>query len=93
MDAAVTRPGVLLRACLAERLGQEDLDWLDMEGPLMGQGVGSLDLIAALARLQRATGLGLSDGFVVCETTSLASVARSLCQVGVHDRGAARAAR
>lgn len=93
MGTTATRAGALLRACLAARLGQADLDWLDMERPLATQGVGSLDLIAALARLQRETGLGLSEGFAVSGRTSLASVARSLSPVGgcAHGRPGAGA--
>lgn len=93
MGVTAIQAGALLRGCLAERLGQEDLDWLDMWQPLAAQGVGSLDLIAALARLRRETGLTLSDGFVVSEQTSLASVARSLSPVGGCDRSDSGAGR
>jgi hypothetical protein len=86
MGATATQVRALLRAYLADRLGQEDLDWLDPQQSLVTQGVGSLDLIAVLARLRRNTGLGLCDGFVLSEKTSLAKVERSLGPVGGCDR-------
>jgi hypothetical protein len=68
----------LLRSTLAERLGEHSLEWIDEDAGLTGQGIGSLDLIAALARLQRRTGLVLPEDFGIDERTSLAAVAAAL---------------
>ena len=79
-------PGVLLRRLLAERLGEENLGWLDESAPLADQGVGSLDLIAALARLQRDAGLGIPGELRIDEGTTLASVAAALRPTGTATR-------
>ncbi len=78
MSAELERPRVLLRSALAERLEEPGLDWLDDERPLLEQGVGSLDLIAALAHLQREAGLGLPEHFPIDAETSLLAVAAAL---------------
>lgn len=71
-------PPALLRQLLAERLGEEDLDWLDESAPLADQGVGSLDLIAVLARLQRDAGVGIPEELGIDDGTTLAAVAAAL---------------
>lgn len=70
----------LLRARLAERLDEPSLDWLEDERPLTAQGIASLDLIAALARVQREAGLGLPDTFAIDARTSLAALAGALAE-------------
>jgi len=71
-------PRILLRELLAERLGEEDLDWLDESAPLADQGVGSLDLITVLARLQREAGVGIPEELGIDDGTTLSSVAAAL---------------
>jgi acyl carrier protein len=68
----------LARALLAERIGEADLLWLDEAAPLAAQGIGSLDLISVLARIQREAGLALPDDFTIDAETSLAAVVGSL---------------
>jgi aryl carrier-like protein len=82
MSAELACALALLRAALAERLQEPGLDWLDDERPLLAQGVGSLDLIAALAHLQREAGLGLSEHFPIDAETSLLAVAAALRVTG-----------
>jgi acyl carrier protein len=78
----------LMRELLAERLGEQDLDWLDESASLAAQGVGSLDLIAVLARLQRETGIGLTEEAGIDEGTTLASLAAALRPLGPVSEGA-----
>jgi acyl carrier protein len=78
MSAAAGDAPALLRAGLAERLGESDLGWLDATAPLAGQGIDSLDLIAVLARLQRQAGLSLPEDFGIDAETTLDSVAAAL---------------
>jgi len=86
---ATADPRLLLRELLAERLGEEDLGWLDEGAPLAAQGVGSLDLIAVLARLQRQAGLGIPEELGIDEATTLASVAAALQPVAAVPRAGA----
>lgn len=78
MSAQLERSRALLRSALAERLEEDDVDWLEDDRPLLAQGVGSLDLIAALARLQREAGLSLPEHFPIGAETSLLTVATAL---------------
>jgi hypothetical protein len=77
---------VALKRCLAERVDEADIGWLDERRPLAAQGIGSLDLIAALARLQRDLGFGLPEDFAIDRETSLAAVAGALRTVGPANR-------
>ncbi len=73
-----TRSRLLLTAQLARRLEEPDVSWLDCTRSLAAQGIGSLDLIVALARLQRDAHLGLPEEFVIDADTSIMSVAAAL---------------
>lgn len=78
MNADAVDACALLRATLADRLDEPSLDWLGDTRPLAAEGIASLDLIAALAHLQRDAGLSLPDSFVIDARTSLISLAGAL---------------
>jgi hypothetical protein len=80
MKAQAGHVGMLLRASLAERLGEPSLDWIEERQPLAAQGIASLDLIAALAHVQRDAGLSLCESFVIDARTSLAALAGALAE-------------
>jgi hypothetical protein len=78
MAADNTQVRDLLRRGLAHRLLEPDINWLEETLPLTAQGIGSLDLIAVLARIQRDAGLSLPEDFAIDADTSLLSVAVAL---------------
>jgi hypothetical protein len=78
MSADRVRAASLLKARLADRLNEPRLDWLDETRSLAAEGIASLDLIAALACLQRDTGLYLPDSFVIDASTSFVSLVGAL---------------
>jgi acyl carrier protein len=78
-DAAVSdRVGAHLRACLADRFGDDELAWIRDDEPLAAQGIGSLDVIAALAATQRELDVALPDDLAIGPETSIASIVAAL---------------
>jgi hypothetical protein len=87
MSPDPARACVLLRAELAHRLAEPSLDWLEETRPLASAGIASLDLVAALAHLQRDAGLELPESFAIDARTSLSSLALALAASSPPDAG------
>jgi hypothetical protein len=67
----------MLREELATR-ADEDLGDLPVDAPLFQYGFASLDVIAAVAQVQRALGITTAADIVLDEQVTLASIARRL---------------